>query len=70
MGLSLFVAEKGFLDDVPVNEVSLFEAALQDYMHSTHAALMHKINEAGAYDEAIETQLATAVKEFKHTGSW
>jgi F-type H+-transporting ATPase subunit alpha len=39
-------------------------------MHSTHAALMHKINEAGAYDEAIETQLSTAVKDFKHTGSW
>ncbi|MCX7116860.1 MAG: F0F1 ATP synthase subunit alpha [Legionellales bacterium] len=70
MALSLFTADKGFLDDVPVPEISAFEAALQGYMHSTHAALMSKINKAGSYDEAIETALSDAVTEFKKTGSW
>ena len=70
MALSLFIAEKGYLDDVPVAEVSSFEAALQSHMHASHAPLMNKINEAGAYDDAIEAQLNTAVADFKRTGSW
>lgn len=70
MALSLFIAEKGYLDDVPVTEVSSFEAALQSYMHGSHAPLMNKINEAGAYDDGIEGQLKEAVVEFKRTGSW
>ena len=70
MGLSLFAAEKGYLDDVAVNEITAFEAALQGYMHSSHAPLLHKINEAGGYDDAIESQLKAAVEEFKRTGSW
>lgn len=70
MALSLFIVDKGYLDDVPVAEITSFEASLQGYMHSTHAALMQKINEAGAYDDEIETQLKAAVTEFKRTGSW
>lgn len=70
MALSLFTAEKGYLDDIPVSEIGLFEVALQSYMHSSHAALMHKIDEAGAYDDAIEADLKAAVVEFKRTGSW
>lgn len=70
MGVSLFVVEKGYLDDVPVNEISSFEASLHDYMRSTHAALLHAINEAGAYDNEIEAKLKKAVEEFKNTGSW
>lgn len=70
MALSLFVVEKGYLDDVPVKEVSSFEAAIRSFMHSSHAPLLKKINEAGNYDSEIEAQLAAAVEEFKSTGSW
>lgn len=70
MAISLFVVEKGFLDDLPVTEVGAFEMALQQYMHTTHATLLQKINETGAYDENIESQLKNAVTEFKRTGSW
>jgi F-type H+-transporting ATPase subunit alpha len=70
MGLSLFVVEKGYLDDIPVNEVSAFEASLHDYMRSTHAALLKSINAAGGYDNEIEAQLSKAVEEFKRTASW
>lgn len=70
MGVSLFAVEKGFLDDVPVAEVGAFEAALQDFMHASYEGLMQKINETGAYDDEIETQLKEAVAEFKKTGSW
>ncbi len=70
MAVSLFIVEKGYLDDVPVAEVSSFESALRGVMHGSHAALLKKINETGAYDDAIEAQLKAAVDDFKRTGSW
>ena len=70
MAVSLFIVEKGYLDDVPVAEVSSFEASIQSYMRTTHAKLMNKINEAGAYDDEIEGQLKAAVTDFKKTGGW
>lgn len=70
MALSLFAVDKGYVDDVPVSEVSAFESALQDYMHSSHEKLLQKINETGNYDAEIESQLKTAVESFKKTGSW
>lgn len=70
MALSLFIVDKGFLDDIPVNEISGFEVALKGFMHSTHSALIKKINETGAYDNEIETELKAAVEDFKRTGSW
>lgn len=70
MALSLFVVDKGYLDDVPVAEIRSFEAALQDFMHSSHKALLNKINKSGNYDAEIESQLKEAVENFKKTGSW
>jgi len=70
MGTSLYVAEKGYLDDVPVNEISAFEAALREHMKTAHAPLMKQINETGAYDADIEAKLKAAVEEFKKIGSW
>jgi F-type H+-transporting ATPase subunit alpha len=70
MGLSLFVADKGYLDDVSVSEVSAFEDALRNFMQSAHSPLMQKINDGGVYDAEIEKQLTVAVEEFKRTGSW
>lgn len=70
MGLSLFVVEKGYLDDVPVNEVSSFEASLHDYMRAHHASLLETIKASGNYDNDIEASLKKAVEEFKRTASW
>jgi F-type H+-transporting ATPase subunit alpha len=70
MGVVLFVVEKGYLDDVPLNEIASFEASLLDYMRSSHATLMQSIDEAGAYDNDIEAKLKQAVEDFKRTASW
>ncbi|MCC5792795.1 MAG: F0F1 ATP synthase subunit alpha [Legionellaceae bacterium] len=70
MGLSLFVAEKGYLDDIPVAEIGAFEKALHGFMHSNYAALMLNIRQTGSYDADIEQQLHDAVEAFKQTGSW
>lgn len=70
MALSLYVVEKGYLDDVSVAEVGAFEGALRGYMHANHAALLQKINETGNYDADIEAQFKSAVESFKQSASW
>ncbi len=70
MAVSLFAANQGYLDDVPVNKVVDFEGALQSYMKSEQSALMAKINETADYNSEIENALRSAVEKFKATSTW
>ena len=70
MAVTLFAANKGYLDDVNVAKIVDFEAALQDYMKSNAADLMEQINESGDYNDEIEEALHKAVKNFKSNGTW
>ncbi|GAA5218711.1 F0F1 ATP synthase subunit alpha [Corallincola platygyrae] len=70
MAVSLYAAEKGFLDDIELNKVMDFEAALQSYMASEHAELMAKINESGDYNDEIDAALKAALEAFKSTQTW
>ena len=70
MAVTLFSANKGYLDDVNVAKIVDFEAALQDYMKSNAADLMDQINESGDYNDEIEEALHKAVKNFKSNGTW
>jgi F-type H+-transporting ATPase subunit alpha len=70
MGVSLFAANNGFIDDVDVEKVVDFEAALLSYMRSNKADLMAKINETGGFDDDIAGGIRSAIEDFKKTGSW
>jgi len=70
MGVSLFAANEGFIDDVEVEKVGSFEAALLSTMRSNHADLMSKINVKGGFDGDIADGIRAAVESFKTTGSW
>lgn len=70
MALSLFAANEGFLDDLPVNKVQDFEAALQGYVKSEHGDLLDKINNTGDYSDEIQAALRNAVTTFKATHTW
>jgi F-type H+-transporting ATPase subunit alpha len=70
MAVSLFAANKGFLDDVDVDKIVDFEAALQGYMKANESELLDKINESGDYNDAIEKSLTTVVEKFKANSSW
>ncbi|HAU06293.1 MAG TPA: F0F1 ATP synthase subunit alpha [Gammaproteobacteria bacterium] len=70
MSVSLFAANEGFIDDVEVNKVVAFEAALLDYMNANQADLMAKINASGSFDDEISSAMKQAIASFKQTGSW
>ncbi|GHB13933.1 F0F1 ATP synthase subunit alpha [Salinicola rhizosphaerae] len=70
MGVTLFAANEGFLDDVAVDKVLDFERALQDYMKAEHADLLDKINQSGGYDDEIQKGLKSGLESFKSTQTW
>ena len=69
MAVSLFVADRGYLDDVEVKKTRAFEAAIHSHMRAEHADLMAQMNQ-GDFNEDIESALKKAVEDFKANGSW
>ncbi|MDY6980288.1 MAG: F0F1 ATP synthase subunit alpha [Pseudomonadota bacterium] len=67
---SLFAANEGFLDDVDVNKVVDFEAALQAHLKSNNADLIKQINDSGDYNDEIAGSMKDAIEKFKATSTW
>ena len=68
MGISLFAANEGYLDDVPVKKVVEFELALHAHVKSNFADLLDTINEAGDYNDKIVSGMKQAIEDFKANG--
>lgn len=70
MALSIFAVNEGYLNDVPVNKVLAFEAALHAFFNSECKALMDNINATANYDGKIEAELRAGIDKFKATQTW
>jgi F-type H+-transporting ATPase subunit alpha len=65
MAISLFAADRGYLDDVALNKIGDFEAGLLAFARTSHAGLVDKINVKGDYNDEIEAGLKKVVEDFK-----
>ncbi len=70
MGVVLYAVDKGYMNDVPVNKVLDFEAALIAYAQSEQGALLNEINESGRYDGEVEETFKSLIETFKNTQTW
>jgi F-type H+-transporting ATPase subunit alpha len=70
MAVLLYAADNKYLNDVTVNKIASFEAALLSYLNADHSALMKKINEAGDYNDEIQSGIKSALDKFKATQTW
>ena len=70
LSVSLFVANEGYLDDVDIAKVSLFEEKLREYMNSEQTQLMDLINAKPEYTDEVKAGLTKSVESFKATQSW
>ena len=70
MGISLFAANEGYLDDVDVDKVVAFEAALHGYMAANRADLVAKVNSEADWNEELEAAFHEALKDFKANHTW
>ena len=71
MGVSLYAVNEGYLDDVEVENVGSFEAALHAHAHANASGLMDKIEASdGSFDEEIQAALKALLDEFKASGAY
>jgi len=70
MGVSLYAVNEGYIDDVAVEDVVAFEAALHAHARANAAELMEKIDSTGGFDEEIQAGLKALLDEFKATGAY
>ena len=70
MALTIYAANEGYVDDIPMNKILAFEEGLHAHMANSYGELQSKIVATGAWDKDIEAQFKTLVSEFKTTGSW
>jgi F-type H+-transporting ATPase subunit alpha len=65
MGATLYAVNKGFLDDVDVKKVLAFEHGLHQFLKTSHAALLKKLDDNKAMDKDAEAELQAAIAAFK-----
>jgi F-type H+-transporting ATPase subunit alpha len=70
MGISLFAANEGYLDDVEVNKVVAFESALHSYMGANQADLVARVNAEADWNDELEAAFHDALKDFKANHTW
>jgi F-type H+-transporting ATPase subunit alpha len=70
MALSLFAANEGYLDDVPVNKVVAYEAALLSHFRSNYAADVEAINANPEYNDKVAASLRKVVDDFAANGAY
>ena len=70
MGLSLFAANEGYLDDVDVSKVVSFENGLHDHFRSNNEDLLDQVNQSGDWDDNIQAAFRKGIESYKSNGSW
>jgi len=61
----IYAATNGYLDDIPVEEVTRFEVAFHRHMDTEEGELLKQIRETGALEEETEKALQAAITSFK-----
>ncbi|GAK23293.1 LOW QUALITY PROTEIN: ATP synthase alpha chain [Vibrio sp. JCM 19052] len=62
--LAIFAAEKGYLTEVALNQISRYEEELMAFGRTNAQPLLDKINQSGDYNDEIESELHSLLKEF------
>jgi F-type H+-transporting ATPase subunit alpha len=63
--LIIFAGTNKFLDDLPVEQVRDFEAALYKYVDASNPGLLRAIMEKKTLDDALKAEMAKVIKEAK-----
>ena len=61
----IFAASKGYLDDLDINKVALFEAGLFEYLDANSKDLLDEIVKKGKITDELEQKLESAIVNFK-----
>ena len=63
--LVIFTAVRGFLTDVPVEKVTVFQRDYLKFINSSHTELIEQINKQQKLDDNLEENIKKSIEEFK-----
>ncbi|MEM7755219.1 MAG: F0F1 ATP synthase subunit alpha [Planctomycetota bacterium] len=66
--ISIYAGTKGFLDDIPLNQVDDFERGMLNHFQTVAKPVWNELNDKRAIDDALGGQLEQAIRDFK--GQW
>ena len=66
----LYAVNNGYLDDVPVNKIALFEQDFHRFLDTNHPELMTQIETEKELTSKIEESLKSVINEFKQTATY
>lgn len=66
----LFAADQGYLDNVPLNRIAMFEQELVSFLRSKHSEFVERINKTGELNEEVVKTLRSILDSFKANQSW
>ena len=70
IAVSLYAVENGYVDDVELEKVGNFEAALHNFMHSERKQLMAQIQDKPEYTDEVASALKDSLEEFRKNHTW
>ncbi|MEZ5652730.1 MAG: F0F1 ATP synthase subunit alpha [Burkholderiaceae bacterium] len=70
MALTLFAANNGYFDDIPVDKALAAEKALRDFAKAEFGGLVEAVERDKKFSKDIESQLHDLLKAFKQKGSY
>jgi F-type H+-transporting ATPase subunit alpha len=63
----LWMAQNGFIDDVPVEKVKDFQNKFTEYLSTRKTDLLKKLGKEKALNDALTAELKDAATQFKQT---
>jgi len=63
--LSIYAGTRGYLDDIPIEQVHAWEEAFLKFIHDRHQDLWQKITDSNQMDDETEAALEAAVAQFQ-----
>ena len=70
LAISLYAAEKGYLDDLAIAQILPFEKGLHAHFANNYGDWVKAANDKADWNNDIEATLKKGIEEFKKTGSW
>jgi F-type H+-transporting ATPase subunit alpha len=70
LGVVLFTVNNGYLDDVPVDQVLVFEKHFKDYLSNKHTGFIERVETSKELSKDDEAELVAALQAFKKSGTY
>ncbi len=63
--IAIYAAGQGYMDEIPVSDVTRFRAEMLEYLHASHADLVKSVEDEKKFTDETKAGLNSAIEAFK-----